>query len=380
MSVSPARRLARIPRSGIRAAIERPFADVVDLAGGDPNFATPAHIVEAAAQAARRGETHYTHGRGEPELRAAFAEQVEQENGFADVDPQAEVVVTAGGLNGLAATFQALLDPGEEVLVPDPGFANYAAQVLLAGGSPRTVPLSEESGWAYDFDALADAVGPHTRLLVVNSPSNPTGAVLALAQLEQLTAFAAQHDLILVSDEAYEQLVYRGSHRSLATVAGARERTVSVFSLSKSHAMSGWRIGFVVAPPALSDEIAKVQEHLIGCPSSVSQAAAIAALSGPRQPLEAMREECRRRRDLVVDAFASCRRAQLVPPAGSLYAFPKIDSGDAEPAEWLLSEARVQVVPGRAFGPSGGAHVRLSFAGDAERLAQGLERLQELLA
>ncbi len=264
------------------------------------------------------------------------------------------------------------------MVIPDPGFANYAAQVLLAGGRPVAAPLDEAAGWTYDLGRLTEMVTPRTRALVVNSPSNPTGAVYDRTELERLVAFAEMHDLVIVSDEAYEHLVYVGAHHSVASIGRARERTVSVFSCSKSYAMTGWRVGFVVAPAPVSAELAKVQEHTIGCPSSISQAAAYAALTGPHEPFEQMWSEFRRRRDLVVEAFAGCSQAQMVEPAGALYAFPRID-GCEKPAQWLLDVAGVQVVPGSAFGLRGSAHVRLSFAGDRARLAEGLERLREAL-
>jgi aspartate aminotransferase len=377
VSVSPARRLADVPRSGIRAAIETPAADVIDLASGDPSFPTPAHISEAAAQAARSGQTHYTHGRGEIRLREALARKLEVENELSGVDPGLDIVVTSGGLNGLAASFQALLDPGDEVLVPEPGFANYAAQVMLAGGRPSPVPLLPERQWSYDFEALARAVTTRTRILVVNSPSNPTGAVLARTELEALAEFAARHDLIVVSDEAYEELVYTGSHHSFAACEGARDRTVSVFSMSKTYAMTGWRVGYVVAPAALAAEIAKVQEHLIGCPSSVSQAAAFAAVTGAKEPVFEMVAEYRRRRDLVVAGLQEAVGVTCVTPAGALYAFPHFASLGADPAAALLERARVQVVPGEAFGGNARPYVRLSFAGDTADLQKGLARISQ---
>jgi aspartate/methionine/tyrosine aminotransferase len=377
VSVSPARRLSEVPRSGIRAAIEAPLGDVIDLASGDPSFPTPAHISEAAAQAARSGQTHYTHGCGEIRLREALVRKLAAENDLFGIDPELEIVVTSGGLNGLAATFQALLDPGDEVLVPDPGFANYTAQVMLAGGRPSPVPLVRERQWSYDCEALARSLTPRTRILVVNSPSNPTGAVLPRAALEELAEFAAEHDLIVVSDEAYEQLVYDGSHCSIAACAGARERTVSVYSFSKTYAMTGWRVGYVVAPSELAAEIAKVQEHLIGCPSSVSQAAALAALAGPPETVAEMVVEYRRRRDLVTAALEGTSGVSLVAPAGALYAFPCFESLGPNPSSTLFEQAGVQVVPGEAFGRSAPEHVRLSFAGDAAELEEGLLRIRQ---
>lgn len=375
LSVAPARRLSEVPRSGIRAAIEVAPGDVIDLASGDPSFPTPAHISEAAAQAVRGGQTHYTHGRGELRLREALVRKLAAGNDLPGLDPELELVVTSGGLNGLAASFQALLDPGDEVLIPEPGFANYAAQVVLGGGRPVPVPLLPERNWSYEFDALERAVTSRTCILVVNSPSNPTGAVLERTELEALAEFAVQHDLIVVSDEAYEELVYTGSHHSFATCEGARDRTVSVFSLSKTYAMTGWRVGYVAAPPALAAEIAKVQEHLIGCPSSVSQAAALAAITGPKESVVEMRAEYLRRRDLVVAGLQEAAGVTCVTPAGALYAFPRFESLGTDPSSALLKRARVHVVSGTVFGRNAAQYVRLSFAGDASKLEKGLARI-----
>jgi aspartate/methionine/tyrosine aminotransferase len=350
--------------------------DIVDLASGDPDFPTPGHISAAAAEAAARGETHYTFGSGTPQLRAAVAATLARRYGIDDIDAEREVVVTAGALNALAAVFLALLDPGDEVLVPDPGFANYAAQVMLAGGRAVPVPSTAESGWAPELGALRAAVTPRTKALVVNSPANPTGAVVDAESAAAIARFAEEHDLAMVSDEAYEHVVFDAAvHRPLLAAPGARERTVTILSVSKTYAMTGWRIGFAVAPPQIVEQLAKVQEHLIGCPSSVSQAAALAALEGPFEPAAAMVAEYRRRRDLVVEALAGLPGVHLVPPSGALYAFPRIDSLGSEPA-LALADAGVLVVPGEAFGAQGAGHVRLSYAGDPAALERGLERFR----
>jgi aspartate aminotransferase len=377
-SVQAARRMAAIPRSGIRGTLERARRDeVVNLAGGDPSFPTPEHICAAAYEAARVGVTHYTHGRGIPALREAFAAKLEQENGLLGVDPEGEILVAAGALNALAAAFLALLDPGDEVLVPDPGFANYQAQVILAGGRPVPLPLRAEDGFLPSRERMEEAVTPRTRAMVVNSPANPTGAVLPLGDLETIVSFAAEHDLILISDEAYEHLIYPPArHISTATVHGARDRTVSIFSLSKTYAMTGWRIGFAIAPAQIAEEIAKVLEHVIGCASSVSQAAGLAALTGPFEPVVEMVAAYGRRRQRVLDALDGLPGVALVPPLGAFYAFPDVGEPGEVVAERLVSEAGVLVVPGSAFGEGGRHHVRLSFAVEESTLEEGLRRLR----
>lgn len=376
-AAAPARRLASVPRSGIRRVLEAARgSDAVDLAGGDPSFPTPEHIVEAAAQAASAGATHYTHGRGEPRLREAIARKLEAENGI-DCDPEQEIVVTAGALNALAATFLALLDPGDEVLLPDPSFANYAAQVALAGGTAVPVPLG--SDWQLDVDAVRERLSSQTRAIVLNSPANPTGAVLEPAALGALAATLDGSSVVVISDEAYEHLVYPPArHVSVAALPGFEGRTVSVFSFSKTYAMTGWRLGYAVAPPELGAALTTVQEHLVGCASAVSQAAGLAALQGSREPAERMLEEYRLRRELVVEAFGSLDGVALVPPAGAFYAFPRIDVLGPEPAG-ALAASGVLTVPGEAFGSLGRGHVRISFAGPSEDLERGLRRVQTLL-
>lgn len=367
-----------LPRSGIRRVLERPTApDAVSLAAGDPDFATPAHIVTAANKAMFRGETHYTHGRGLIELREAFARKLRIENGIDRVDPAQHIVVTAGALNGLAAAFLATVDPGDEVIVPDPGFANYEAQVLLAGGRP--VPLASGHATAFlpDFDQL-EKLAVTAKVLVVNTPGNPTGAVLDRAVLQRIADIATRNNLLVISDEAYEHLVYDDAkHVSLASLPDMYERTLSIHSMSKSWAMTGWRIGFVTGPAALIDSIGKVQEHLIGCPPAMTQWGAFAALNGPTAQRSAMVEQYGRRRKLVLDAFADVPGLQLVAPSGAFYAFPRLEIGleGYELAEAIADGAGVVTIPGIAFGAQGRKHVRISYALPDEILADGLDRL-----
>jgi aspartate aminotransferase len=349
---------------------------IVDLATGDPGFTTPGYIRKAALLAVRQGETHYTHSRGAPALRRAFAEKLARENGLGRIDPDTEIVVTAGALNALAAVFQALLDSGDEVLVPDPGFANYRAQVLLSGGTPVPLRLRAEDGFLPSIEALREAATPRTRAIVVNSPANPTGVVFPVAVLRQVASFAAEHGLVLISDEAYEHLVYSpAEHVSLATLEDARPRTVSIFSMSKTYAMTGWRVGFAVAPAPVAEQVAKVQEHLIGCPSSVSQAAALAALTGSNESVKVMVDEYAYRCRLVVNALTGLAGIHLVRPQGAFYAFPSVGRSGREIAERLLAEERVLVLPGDAFGAAGANHVRVSFATETSIVEEGLRRL-----
>jgi len=288
-------------------------------------------------------------------------------------------VVTAGALNGLSSAFQALIDLGDEVIIPDPGFANYAAQVLLAGGKPIPLPHRAEDGFAPDLDELAALLTPRTRAVVLNTPANPTGAVISRPLLENVAAVLAETEIVLISDEAYERLVYAPAvHTSAAAICELRDRTISVFSMSKTYAMTGWRIGFVVATPEIATAIASVQEHVIGCPSSISQAAALAALHGPDDDTRAMKEEYSRRRQIVVDGIAATPGLLCRPPEGAFYAFPSVPGAQARDiAGQLAEEARVLVVPGTAFGNESRSSFRISYAGDTETVVEGMRRIAD---
>ncbi|MGV8882809.1 MAG: pyridoxal phosphate-dependent aminotransferase [Rhodoglobus sp.] len=367
-------RLSSIPRSGIRRVLERTYLPgTVSLAAGDPDFATPHHIVAAATAAMERGETHYTHGRGLPELREAFAAKLRGENGIV-ADPATEIVVTAGALNALASTFLATVDPGEGVIVPDPGFANYAAQVALAGG--RVVPLALTDALSIDLHEL-ERLASTARVLVINTPGNPTGVTLSRAVLEGVSEIAIRHDLLVIADEAYEHLVYDEPHVSIASLPGMAERTISIHSMSKSWSMTGWRIGFATGPADVMDEIAKAQEHLIGCPPAMTQWGAVAALTGSTEERDVMVERYRTRRALVIDSLQGLPGLHLVTPTGAFYAFPRFEIGveGYELADIVADGAGVITIPGVAFGDGGSRHLRISYALPEERLTEGLDKL-----
>ncbi len=375
-------RVDAIPRSGIRSVLEgRLPPGAVSLAAGDPDFATPAHIVAAALEAMRQGETHYTHGRGLIELREAFAEKLLLENQIGGVDPGSNVVVTAGALNALAATFLAIVDAGDRVIIPDPGFANYEAQVLLAGGQPVPLRAGNETAFLPDLDQL-ESLAADAKVLVINTPGNPTGAVLDRDVLIAVAEIAERHDLIVIADEAYEHLVFGASeHVSFASLPGMFERTITVHSMSKSWAMTGWRVGFASGPEAVMASITKVQEHLIGCPPAMTQWGALAALTGSHKPRTTMIEHYARRRQRVLDALADAPLLDCVTPNGAFYAFPRFDVGASgyELASLVAEEAGVIMVPGIAFGAQGSRHLRISYALPDDELAEGLGKLTRWL-
>jgi aspartate/methionine/tyrosine aminotransferase len=369
-------RIARVPRSGIRGIMELALAlpDVVRLEIGDPDFPTPAHIVEAAAEAARAGFTHYSPGVGLASLRESIAEKVRARNGLACTP--AEVVVTTGACGGLFSIFLALLDPGDEVLVPDPGWTTLAPMALAAGVTPVPYALDRANAFALDPAAVEERIGPRTRALVVNSPGNPTGAVAAREALADVLELAARRGLWLISDECYEDIVFDGEHLSPAAL-GDRARVVSVFSFSKSYAMTGWRVGYVVAPADVVPAIVKAQEPVVSSASTISQKAAEAALLGPRDAVDAMRDAYRRRRDLALTLLDGVG-VPYARPGGAFYLMVDV-SAAGQPSEpfalGLLRERQVAVVPGSAFGEGGEGMVRVSLAAADDAIAVGLERL-----
>lgn len=373
-----AQRVTAIPRSGIRSVLERAGdPGIINLAAGEPDFDTPPHITRAAVEAMSGGATHYTHGRGLPELREAYVAKLAAENELTGYRPDRHVVVTAGALNALAATFLAVVNPGDRVLVPDPGFANYAAQIQLAEGVPVAIPFPHELGFQPDFERL-EQLAKTASVLIVNSPANPTGVTLSPDVLSRIADIAERQNLLVIADEAYEHLIYGDSqHRSFAALPGMRKRTLTVHSMSKSWAMTGWRIGFVAGPEPLIAEIAKAQEHLIGCPPAMTQWGAVAALTGPIDSRQEMVRRYTQRRALVLEAFALIPEVELVVPDGSFYVFPRFaypERGN-DLAQRIADTAGVLAVPGSAFGSGSGQHLRFSYAGPEARLQIGLERL-----
>lgn len=371
--------VAGTPHSGIRemAELARRIPDAVRLEAGDPDFVTPAHIIEAAARAARDGFTKYTPSAGLASLRELIAEKVRTRNSLPCVPEQ--VVVTAGGCGGLFSTLLTLVDPGDEVLLPDPGWSNYPPMAHVLNGVAVHYPLDPTRGFEPDLEAIEASVSPRTKAIVVNSPGNPTGAVFGAETLGALLDIARRHDLWVISDECYDEIVFGGEHVSTAAV-GEPDRVFSVFSFSKSYAMTGWRIGYVVAPAEAAQPIAKAQEPISGNASSVSQKAAEAALLGPQDCVREMREAYRARCEAAT-ALLDAAGVGYARPRGAFYLMVDVSpAGDSLPfARRLLEEEHVSVVPGSAFGPGGEGMVRVSLSVAQEALSVGLARLASAL-
>jgi aspartate/methionine/tyrosine aminotransferase len=367
--------VAGTPHSGIRvmADLARSVPDVLNLGVGDPNFVTPPHIIESAAQAARDGFTKYTPSDGYVSLRELLAAKVRERNGLdASVE---QVVVTSGGCGGLFTSLLVLLDPGDEILLPDPGWANYPPMAHVLNARPVLYPLDPARGWAPDLDALESLVGARSKAIILNSPGNPTGAVSDRDVLADVLDLARRKDLWVISDECYDEIVFDGEHISTATVGDA-DRVLTVFTFSKSYAMTGWRLGYVVAPPEVAAALAKAQEPVVGNASSISQKGGEAALSGPQDCVRQMREAYRERRDIAT-ALLDEAGVGYVRPRGAFYLMADVSpAGGSLPfAKRLLQEEHVSVVPGSAFGPGGEGWVRVSLCVDPDVLREGLVRL-----
>ncbi|MGX7953328.1 pyridoxal phosphate-dependent aminotransferase [Tsuneonella sp. HG249] len=374
----PAAAVAAMPASGIRTITNLALAmpDAIRLEIGEPNFATPSHIVEAAHRAARDGFTRYTHTQGLLPLREAWCERLARVNGC--VTSPDRTIVTAGAVAGLHAAFAAVLAPGDEILIPDPGWPNWGMIAALIGARTVGYPCLASRGWQPDLDQLQALVTPRTRAILVNSPGNPTGAVLGLAALEAVAAFAERHDLWLISDECYDAIVFDGEHLSTAAVASA-ERTITIVSCSKTYAMTGWRMGCVAAPERLIPAIAKVQQATQASVCAVAQKAAEAALTGPQDCVAVMRAFYRARRDQAVGLLAALGRP-IASPKGAFYAMVDLSDAvqdDTAFAHDLLTTHGVAVAPGSAFGPAGSGSVRIALCVGPDALASGLPLVVE---
>jgi aspartate aminotransferase len=358
-------------------ALEAEGRDIIHLEIGEPDFDTPSNVRDAAKRALDEGLTHYPPFAGLPELRAAIAEDATTRKGF-PVDPS-QVFVTVGGKGVMVYAILALVDPGDEVIVPDPGYPIYESLTRFVGATPIPIPIRMEHDFRLDVDELAALITPRTRLLVLNSPANPTGGVLTRGDLERIAELAKRHDLAVLSDEIYARILYDGAeHVSIASLPGMKQRTVVLDGLSKTYAMTGWRLGYAIVPPALRDAYGTLVINTISGATAFAQAGAIEALRGPQDEVEAMVEEFRARRDLVVDGLAAIPGVRCHRPQGAFYVFPEVSGTGftgAELADRLLHEAGVCVLAGTAFGDVGEAHIRISYANSRENLAEALRRI-----
>ncbi|MDW8254903.1 MAG: aminotransferase class I/II-fold pyridoxal phosphate-dependent enzyme [Chloroflexota bacterium] len=378
-----AKLVSSIPPSGIRKFFDllASLDNVISLGVGEPDFVTPWHIREAAMYGLERGETSYTSNYGLIELRVEIARHLERLYQVR-YDPTREILVTVGVSEGLDLAMRAILDPGDEVLCPDPGYVSYRPCIMLAGGTVVPVPTTFANGFKVRAEEIEERVTPRTKAILLGYPSNPTGAVLSRDELAAIARVAERHDLIVVADEIYDRLVYGVEHTCFSSLPGARDRTILLGGFSKSYAMTGWRIGYACARPDLIEAMMKIHQYTMLCAPVIAQIAAIEALRYGERDVQAMVEEYDRRRRVMLDGF---RRLGLdcSEPRGAFYVFPSIArtglSSEAF-AERLLNEERVAVVPGSAFGEQGEGHIRCCYATSLDEIEEALRRIGRFLA
>lgn len=373
------RKVAALKPSGIRKFfdIAATMKDVISLGIGEPDFTTPDRILEAGIRSLQKGETHYTSNAGLNELRQSLAAHLELHYGV-QYDPATEIVITVGGSEALYLAFTALLDPGDEVVILTPCFVSYQAGVLLADGVPVEVACTMENNFDLDPAAVRAAITPHTKAILVGYPNNPTGAVASRQRLEEIVKIAQEHDLIVISDEIYDRLVYGQPHVCVPALQGAKERTILVGAFSKDYAMTGWRIGYCAGPKEIMQALVRIHQYTIMCAPTTAQTAAVTALRDCEEDIMEMREEYNRRRQLIVSGLNRIGLPTF-EPKGAFYAFPKVSGtglDDDAFANRLLQEEHVAVVPGNAFGAGGEGFVRCSYATAYEKIEEALRRIE----
>ncbi|MBR6203467.1 MAG: pyridoxal phosphate-dependent aminotransferase [Candidatus Methanomethylophilaceae archaeon] len=379
------KRLQEIPASGTIAIsnlvsqMKSEGVDVVSFSMGEPDFDTPANVVEACCDSLRSGYTHYTPSLGIPELRKAVADASRAESGIPC--DQSNVLITPCK-QAIFMVALAYIDPGDEVILSDPSWVSYEACIRLAGGVPVYVPTSFEDGFVLDPAKVEAAITPRTRMIILNTPSNPTGCVMPRGVLKQIADIAKAHGIKVLADEIYSAIVYEGEHVSISSFPGMFENTITVSGLSKSYAMTGWRLGWAIAPAEDIKAINKLQSHSISCAVSFVQKAAVEALTGPQDSRASMVKEFRRRRDLVMDLVEEIPGFECNVPSGAFYVFPKYnrDVPSAKLAEVLLKEGHVAVTPGTAFGPNGEGFFRISYATSEDQIREGMARIRKVVS
>ena len=378
------KRAQQVKVSGIRRIFEiaSKKEGCVRLELGEPDFDTPLFIREAAKKALDESFTHYTTTAGTVKLREIIAEKLKRENGIT-VHPQSGVVAVTGATNGMYLALQVTINPGDEVLIPEPLYPFYYHYVNMSGGIPVTYPLLEEKNFGIDLDLLEKVITPKTRMIIINSPSNPTGAVFSLEELKGVAKLAIKHDLLIVSDEVYEKIIYDGNkHYSIGSFPEVADRVITVNACSKTFAMTGWRVGYAAGREDIITEIAKFHAFVCTCVNSIAQRAAEAALQGGEEDIARMVTEYKERRDLLVDGLNSINGIECQRPKGAFYVFPnvkKLGRSSEELAMYLLEKANVATVPGNDFGKLGEGFLRMTFANSKENLKKAVERIGKAL-
>lgn len=377
-------KMKKVYFTGIRRVLEKVLQmeaegkSVISFASGQPDFATPQFIKDAAIKALQEDKTNYTSNYGTVEVRKAIAKKLEEDNHL-KVDPMKEIMVTVGGEEAMAATILALIDVGDEVLVSDPGYSPYESMIKIANGVPVRVPLDEKNGFNYNLDELEKKITDKTKMLIFCTPGNPTGTMMDYESLLKLAEICKKHDLLVISDEAYEQVVYDDNvHTSFASLPDMHDRTITIHSFSKSCSMCGWRIGYLVACPELMRILIRTHQNMVLSACNFAQSAATAALLGPKDEQKAMVKEFDKRRLLMYEGFKELG-IDCIKPQAAFYIFPNVGSlgmTGREFADRLLDEYNVAVVPGGEFGGVGEYNVRISYATSYENCAEGMRRIK----
>jgi aminotransferase len=354
----------------------------IDLSVGEPDFRSPKQALDAGWEAAKEGRTHYSPTNGIFELRAALAKKAYRDYGLT-YDPTCEILVTVGGTEAIFLALMGLVNPGDEVLIPNPGFVVYEPGVLLGGGIPAFVHLRENSDFRPSIDDVTPLVTSKSRVMILNYPNNPTGAILSYDEAAALAKLAVERDMIVISDEVYEKIIYDGAkHYCLATFPGMRERTLVVGSFSKTYAMTGLRVGYVYGPKELISPLWLVHQYAVACVNSLAQYMAVAALKGPQSSIDDMSREFDKRRHLVHTRLNEIEGFRCRLPKGAFYAFPNIEAfglASEKLVEFIIREAHVITVPGVSFGTAGEGYVRISYAAAYEQIEEALDRIERVV-
>lgn len=378
------KRVQSVPASGtieisnLVSQLKASGVDVISFSMGEPDFTTPENIINACIDSLNDGFTHYTPSLGIPPLRQAIAERA---YAFNHIECTAKNVLVTPTKQAIFMAALAFLDPGDEVILPDPTWVSYEACIKLAGAVPVYIPTRFEEGFAVDPKLIEDAITPKTKMILINSPSNPTGCVLPEATLRKIADIAKKHDLMILSDEIYESIIYEGKHFSMASMPGMMDRTITVSGLSKTYAMTGWRLGWAIASEPNISALNKLQSHSISCCVSFTQVAAIEAINGPQIHRDNMVKEFKRRRDLALDLIDDIDGLECCVPDGAFYLFPRYSAKvpSVELASNMLKHAHVAVTPGSSFGPGGEGFFRLSYATSEDQIREGLSRVKTFM-
>ena len=362
-------------------ALEAKGMDVVHLEIGEPDFDTPKNICDASADAMNKGYTHYCNSQGILPLRAEIAKQIERTHGVS-VGPE-RIIVTPGAKPIMFYSILALLEEGDEAIYPNPLFPIYESMINFTGAKPVAIPLREELEFRLDLDELKSKITSRTKLIIINSPQNPTGGVLAKDDIRSIAELVQKHNIIVLSDEVYEYIIYEGEHCSFASMPGMMDRTILLGGFSKTYAMTGWRLGYAVMPPELVDPVVGLIVNSVSCTPAFTQYAGIEALTGPQDSIPRMVDEFRKRRDLIVDGLNKIPGISCLLPKGAFYVFPnvkKLGVDSSQLANYLLEEAGVATLSGTDFGSYGEGYLRLSYATSLENIEKALERIKTAVA